>query len=158
MSVLFARIDDRLIHGQTVEGWIPFLNAKEVLIVSDVTAKDENRIDLMKLSLPEHIKLKVKNMQQAVKYLKGLKSSETILLITPSPCEILSLISNGIKLGSVNVGGMHYSIGKVQIGRAIFIDDTDMECLRKIASKGVKLEGRGVPTDKQVDILARLSQ
>jgi mannose/fructose/sorbose-specific phosphotransferase system IIB component len=158
MSVLYVRIDDRLIHGQILESWLPFLNTNEILIVSDIIIQDETRMDLMKLSMPEHVKLKIKTVHDSVKYLKHIKPEKKILLITPSPCEILSLIDAGVKFDVVNVGGMHYSIGKIQIGRAVFIDEKDMQCLKKIASKGIKLEGRGVPTDRPVDILSRLNQ
>jgi mannose/fructose/sorbose-specific phosphotransferase system IIB component len=158
MAVLFSRIDDRLVHGQVVESWLPFLNIKEILITCDKVAMDKSRIDLMRFSLPEHIELKVKTVEQTIKYLKQHKTKDKILLIPPSPCEIIQLVDGGIKLDTVNVGGMHYSVGKMQIGRAVFINEKDIQCLKKIASKGVKLEGRGVPTDKPVDILSRLSQ
>jgi mannose/fructose/N-acetylgalactosamine-specific phosphotransferase system component IIB len=156
MPIIFTRIDDRLIHGQVVESWIPFLSIDEVLIVSDALTQDENRIDLMKLSLPEHVKLKTKNINQAVEYLKHLKTDKKILLLAPGPCEILQLINAGVTFETVNVGGLHYSVGKVQMGRAVTIDDKDMECFKKITDKGVKLEGRGVPTDRPIDILSRL--
>ena len=32
MPFIFARVDDRLIHGQIVQAWLPELNADEVLI------------------------------------------------------------------------------------------------------------------------------
>jgi len=158
MSILFARIDDRLIHGQVVEGWLPFLNATEVVIASGAVAKDKTRIDLMRLALPQHVDLKVKTTKQTIEYIKRINQDKKILLLTPTPCEILEIIESGVEIESVNVGGMHYSIGKVQIGRAVFMDSQDIACLKKIAGKGVKLEGRGVPTDKPVDVLSRLNQ
>lgn len=158
MSVLFARIDDRLIHGQILESWLPFLNTNEILVVSDAVVSDETRMDLMKISIPEHVRLKIKTVSDAVKYLKKIKEEKKILLITPSPCEILLLMDAGVRFDIVNVGGMHYSIGKIQIGRAVFIDEKDIRCLKKIASKGVRLEGRGVPTDKPIDVLSKLEQ
>ena len=32
MPVIFARVDDRLIHGQVVQAWLPQLNVDEVII------------------------------------------------------------------------------------------------------------------------------
>jgi len=35
MKNVFVRIDDRLLHGQVVVSWIPYLRAKEVVIADD---------------------------------------------------------------------------------------------------------------------------
>ena len=32
MPIVFARVDDRLIHGQVVQAWLPELNIDEVVI------------------------------------------------------------------------------------------------------------------------------
>ena len=32
MPIIFARVDDRLIHGQIVQAWLPELNVDEVVI------------------------------------------------------------------------------------------------------------------------------
>jgi len=77
-------------------------------------------------------------------------------VLAPGPAEVVELLNNGFKPESVNVGGMHYSVGKTQIGRALFLDESDVQSLKFIASAGVRLEGRGVPTDKESDILAML--
>ena len=40
MKNVFVRIDDRLLHGQVVVSWIPYLRAKEVVIADDEYAND----------------------------------------------------------------------------------------------------------------------
>ncbi len=157
MSVVLTRIDDRLIHGQVVEGWIPFLNINEVVVISAASAVDEMKRTLMRLSLPEDIGLEVLDTAGAAKFLEAeTKRSSRTLVLAPGPAEVVELLNNGFKPESVNVGGMHYSVGKTQIGRALFLDESDVQSLKFIASAGVRLEGRGVPTDKESDILAML--
>ena len=40
MADLYVRIDDRLIHGQTIVAWCPTLQIKEIVAVDDVSGKN----------------------------------------------------------------------------------------------------------------------
>ena len=55
MDNIFVRIDDRLLHGQVVVSWIPYLRAKEVVIADDEYANDEFMSELIKSSGPEGV-------------------------------------------------------------------------------------------------------
>lgn len=157
MAVTFIRIDDRLVHGQVVEGWIPFLGIDDVLVVSDAAAQDDMRKTLMRLSLPEEISLSVLSVDAAAPVMAAAAAARTkTLVLAASPLEVEQLLEKGVKMESVNVGGMHYSVGKMQIGRAVFLSETDIASLKKISAAGVKLEGRGVPTDKASDVIAMM--
>jgi len=158
MAVILARIDDRLVHGQVVEGWMPLLDVNEVLVVSAAIAGDEMRKTLMRLSLPEDTGFEAMDSARAAQYLAGEGKSNRTLLLTAGPKEMLELLQNGLALESINVGGMHYVAGKTQIGRAIFVDDSDISYFRAISGKGVKIEGRGVPTDSPLDVMSALGK
>ena len=68
----FIRIDDRLIHGQVVEGWVPHLKAKHVVVASDDAAGDETAFALMRMALPERIHLAVLTLAQAADFIKDV--------------------------------------------------------------------------------------
>ena len=59
MAVKFIRIDDRLIHGQIVTAWVKSYQAKKVIIVDDLVAKDEFLIHVMEMVKPSGITLDV---------------------------------------------------------------------------------------------------
>ena len=40
-KIALIRVDDRLMHGQVVVSWIPYLKVDEVLIIDDEYATDE---------------------------------------------------------------------------------------------------------------------
>ena len=157
MPVIFTRIDDRLLHGQVVQGWIPYLKATEVVVVSDEVAADDIRRSLMRISLQEDVELSIFTVVDAAQYLKKAAASEArMLVLAAGPGELVKLAGDGVAFDTVNVGGMHYSMGKAQIGRALFMGDDDKAALRKLSELGIKLEGRGVPNDNQEDILRAL--
>ena len=157
MSICLVRIDDRLVHGQVVEGWIPFLKAERVLVVSAAAAADETQAALMKMALPEEIGFQVLTVEQAAQQEAFKeKGGPRTLVLAPGPLEVLGLLEHGIKFSRINIGGLHYSAGKVQLGRAIFLSGEDLQALKRISRCGVQLEGRALPGEKEVDLLSLL--
>ena len=158
MPLSLVRIDDRLIHGQVVEGWIPHLRAELVIVVSDAAAADPVQAALMKLALPEEVALEILTIAAAAKHAVFSGSEKRrVLVLAPGPLELLGLLDRGAKFALVNVGGLHYTAGKVQLGKAIFLSDLDRDALKSISERGVKLEGRSLPNDSEEDLLAMLS-
>lgn len=159
MPISLVRVDDRLIHGQVVESWIPHLGINEIIIVSNEVAKDEMRKTIMKFATPENVNLKILDIDSAYEYLLDAQNSpKNILVLLPGLREAVELINKGFKFSSLNVGGMHYSAGKTQsIGKAIFLSTDDCKYLKFIAGTGVKIEGRGVPSDKPINLLEALT-
>ncbi|MFA6315792.1 MAG: PTS sugar transporter subunit IIB [Elusimicrobiota bacterium] len=157
MPIALFRIDDRLVHGQVVEGWLPHLKAVEVVVVSDAAAKDETQSLLMRIALPDEVGLKVLRVDEAVPYLDSCSAAaHRVLVLAPGPRQILGLLERGMRMETVNVGGMHYSAGKVQLGKAIFLSDEDKQALSEIGRRGVRLEGRAVPGEPEADLLELL--
>ncbi|MBU2575333.1 MAG: PTS sugar transporter subunit IIB [Elusimicrobia bacterium] len=157
MPVALYRIDDRLIHGQVVESWVPYLKIAEIVVVSDDIASDDIRRTIMRFSTPEGVELKILKVQEAFDCLNGAPGPQNILVLLPGLKEAADLLSKGLKIPSLNIGGMHYCAGKnISIGRAIFLSDEDCGYLKFLAGAGVGLEGRGVPNDKPINPIEAL--
>ena len=155
MPISLLRVDDRLVHGQVVEGWLPHLKADLVVVVSDAAAADEVQLALMKMALPAGVGLLAKAVAEAPAALKSL-GARNALVLTPGPAEALALLEAGVAVDRVNVGGLHYTVGKVQLGRALFLDRKDKAALKAIAARGVPLEGRPLPSDPEENLAAML--
>ena len=156
--IILYRVDDRLVHGQVVEGWVPHLRAEELAVVSDEIAGDEMRRAIMRFATPEGVDLKILTVAEAAAYLpEAEKSDRKVLLLLPGLAEALTLSQRGLKIPALNIGGMHYSAGKNHsIGKAIFLNDEDCSSLKALAGAGIKIEGRGVPSDSPLDLMAAL--
>lgn len=153
--IILYRVDDRLVHGQVVEGWVPHLRAEELAVVSDEIAGDEMRRTIMRFATPEDVDLRILTVEEASAYLQEAeKNSRKVLLLLPGLAEALELSRRGLKIPSLNIGGMHYSAGKnLSIGKAIFLNDEDCAALKALSSSGIEIEGRGVPSDKPLDLM-----
>lgn len=157
MALALLRIDDRLVHGQVVEGWIPHLKCDAVVVASDAAAGDELQVSLMRLALPEDIALEVLTVEQAAHHpcFRADHPKKTLVL-APGPRETLRLLEEGASFSRVNVGGLHYSAGKVQLGKAIYLDEADRLALLGLHERGVQLEGRALPTERETDLMDML--
>jgi PTS system mannose-specific IIB component len=157
--IILYRVDDRLVHGQVVEGWVPHLKAEELAVVSDEISGDEMRRAIMRFATPEGVDLKIMTVAEASAYLpEAAKSPRKVLLLLPGLAEALALSGQGLPIPSLNIGGMHYSAGKnLSIGKAIFLNDEDCAALKALSASGIKIEGRGVPSDTPLDLMEAIA-
>lgn len=157
--IILYRVDDRLVHGQVVEGWVPHLRAEELAVVSDEIAGDEMRRAIMRFATPEGVDLKIMTVAEAAAYLpEAEQNGRKVLLLLPGLAEALTLSQKGLRIPSLNIGGMHYSAGKnLSIGKAIFLNDEDCAALKALSAAGIKIEGRGVPSDRPLDLMEAIA-
>lgn len=155
--IVLLRVDDRLVHGQVVEGWLPELKVRKVLVVSAAAAADPSQRALMRLALPDEVALELVALQDGPRAARAAaSSSERVLVLVPGPAEALALVRGGLRTDSVNVGGLHYAAGRIQLGKAIFLTELDLWALGELADAGVRLEGRAVPSDPPMDVAAMI--
>ncbi len=153
MPLVMIRIDDRLIHGQVVVGWGSVLKPDRILLCSDEVATVEWQKTIYLSAVPEPLSASVLTLDDTVKALtSGDFDNEKVLLLVDSPKSIIDLVDNGVDIKEVNVGGMHFKPGKNQISPFIFVDQQDVANFKVLCEKGIKLEGRDVPTRSPVHI------
>lgn len=70
MPIVFARVDDRLIHGQIVQAWLPELNVDEIVIPRSPKAQGNFNEGLLRLSLPYEYELTVLDAHRCKDYIE----------------------------------------------------------------------------------------
>jgi PTS system mannose-specific IIB component len=154
MSIILVRIDDRLIHGQVVEGWLKAIRANHIAVFSDQVARDKVQQALLSMAVPSNIKVTNLPIDAAAQKVKdNYFEKDRVLALLSRPQDVLRLLTAGVRFLSVNVGGMHFSQGKRQILRNLCVDDSDLAALKEIDRMGVELEGRVLPSDDRINII-----
>jgi PTS system mannose-specific IIB component len=154
MPIVLVRIDDRLVHGQIVQGWLKNISVDKIVVASDIAASDGLQKMLMSMAVPTNVSLEVKNVDDAIKSISdGEYVGAKTMILASSPADILKMLENGADFKSVNVGGMHFVSGKRQLLRNMSVDDCDIENLYKIYVKGIELENRVLPLDERTNII-----
>ncbi len=152
--VVFIRIDDRLIHGQVVEGWVNFLKATAILVADDGVASNTLQRSIMEVSVPQGLKVCIGSVQEiCAKVMSGAGSGkERAILLFSNPSAVVRALKLGLRCDELNIGGMHYIPGKRTLMDVLAVDDRDLDALREIAAKGVKVKVQTVPSQKALPL------
>ncbi|WCG84706.1 PTS mannose transporter subunit IIAB [Pectobacterium sp. A5351] len=160
MKIGLARIDDRLIHGQVATRWTKETNVSRIIVVSDEVAADNVRKTLLTQVAPPGVTAHVVDVAKAVRVYDNPKyAADRVMLLFTNPTDVLTLIENGVKITSVNIGGMAFKQGKTQVNNAVSIDEKDIAAFRELDKHGIELEVRKVSTDtrlKMMDLINKM--
>lgn len=157
-DIVFVRIDDRLIHGQVVTGWMRQTLANRIVIVDDKVAKDDFMLQILKMAAPPKVDVRAYTVEDGIKLLlKDPKQNEKVLILVKTPEIILDLVEAGVDIKHLNVGGMGSKPGRDKLFRNIQASEKEIESLKKLSQIGVEVEFRVVVENKGVsleDVLA----
>jgi len=146
--VFWVRVDNRLIHGQVVEAWVPYIGAHSILVGNDDLAQDELQQEIMSLAIPRAVESAFLHIDQLAgdKRLAGSYREGTLLLF--STClDVRRAFDKGLRLPVLNVGNLHYATGKRQLSPSVSLGPEDEATLRYLVEQGVELDFRCVPND-----------
>lgn len=159
MEIRLARIDDRLIHGQVATAWAKQININRIIVVSDEVANDSLRKFLLQEAAPPGIKSNVVTVSRMLDvYDNQLFQEQKVMLLFTNPQDVERLIRGGMRLNSLNIGGMRFTAGKQMITNFVSIDEQDAEAFRYLDEQGIELEVRKVPTDRKVNLMELLDK
>ncbi|MCR3755756.1 MAG: mannose-specific PTS enzyme IIAB component [Sodalis sp. Psp] len=160
MTIGLARIDDRLIHGQVVTRWTKETNVRRIIVVSDEVAADTVRKTLLMQVAPPGVSAHVVDVAKAIRVYNNPKyANDRVMLLFTNPTDVLRLVEGGVAITSINIGGMAFRQGKVQVNNAVSVDEKDIEAFEKLNELGIELEVRKVSTDsslKMMDLIKKL--
>ena len=148
MPIVLARIDQRLIHGITVNEWNATLKPKRFMVIDDKISKDDVVKSGMRMSKPAGTGMSIIDMDKAVHNFKnGNYDSQKVFLIVKEPATILALIEQGISVPAVNVGFIFPGDDRVAVTSRISLNQQEASDLRKIAALGVPVTFQYRPQD-----------
>jgi len=161
MKIGLARIDDRLIHGQVATRWTKETNVTRIIVVSDEVAADTVRKTLLTQVAPPGVTAHVVDVAKAIRVWDNPKyAGDRVMLLFTNPTDVLRLVEGGVKITTVNIGGMAFRQGKTQVNNAVSVDEKDIEAFKKLNEKGIELEVRKVSTDsrlKMMDLINKMN-
>ncbi|ELY4598942.1 PTS mannose transporter subunit IIAB [Cronobacter malonaticus] len=159
MVIGLARIDDRLIHGQVATRWTKETNVSRIIVVSDEVAADNVRKTLLTQVAPPGVTAHVVDVAKMIRVYNNPKyAGERVMLLFTNPTDVERIVEAGVKITSVNIGGMAYRQGKTQVNNAVSVDEKDIEAFKKLNARGIELEVRKVSNDPRLKMMDLLSK
>lgn len=152
-NIVLTRIDNRLVHGQVGVTWTKTIGANLLLVANDEAAQDKLQQQLMAVTAKSSgVGIRFFTIDKTAAIIDRAAPSQKIFIVCKTPQDVRRLVDKGVPLKEVNVGNMHFSEGKRQITKKVYVDDQDMDDLKYVAAKGVHVYIQDVPGDTKTEI------
>lgn len=161
MNIQVFRIDDRLIHGQIVTKWIKDAQAKMIMVIDDKAANDKTQQMILKLAVPSGITLEILTKENAVTRVNEDNSNTNVLVLVRNPFEANALLDMGLKVEKIIIGNISNSkseVGRTKLLDYIYVEPRDVEAIKNLNSKGIKLEVKAIPEERAKDPMELISK
>jgi PTS system mannose-specific IIB component len=116
MSLVLARIDCRLIHGQVVETWVPHVKANLLIVANDDLASNPVLRSVMELAVPVGIRVRFCRLAEVVAAIaEAARAGDRSILLLSNASDAVKARKDGASFNLLNIGNLHFAEGKVQI-------------------------------------------
>lgn len=150
MSIVLARIDNRLIHGQVLESWVPYIHANCIVVANDEAAGLTFQRLLMEAAVPRGIRVVIGTIEEVSRmFAAGELKVSRVLLLFASSGDALQAYRNGVHFASLNLGNMHGGEGKRRLSCTIALDPADIGNLKSLEDAGVRIVSQCIPSDRE---------
>jgi len=155
MKPVLFRVDDRLIHGQIIAAWVPFMRATRIIVADDHLPHNEMLSKILRLAVPTNLRVEIISVRQAVALVEQQRSGPGLvtIMLFASLAAVVQAVADGLSLIELNVGNIRNSTGKLQLVDSVSLDSQDIESLRKLRSHDIRITIQPVPTAPAIDIV-----
>jgi PTS system mannose-specific IIB component len=154
-----VRVDNRLLHGQVLETWIPALHASEVVVADDEAARNPLAQAAMTLCSPEGVPVRVLPLAQ-VDFGALAAGPGAVLVLVRDVTGLAAAAAAGLTPAlapRLNLGNVHHAAGRRPVTPSVYLGEGELTALRALSAAGFEVEARAIPTDPPtgLDELAR---
>ena len=152
MAVVLARVDNRLVHGQILESWVPAMGVDAILVVDP--ALGENRLQKMVLEgfSRRELKIQLVTPRVAAALLEGVLRETRVMVLFKGLSQALAARDAGVSFEKLNLGNIHPGQDSRSLTMSVYLTPEDDRLLGKLVERGVSLEARSVPADRSPDV------
>ena len=144
MTVVLARVDQRLVHGIVVNQWAAEVQPKRYMVIDDAVSQDED----VKASNPAGTGMSIIDTEKALTNFKaGKYDAQRVFVIAKEPSTMLKLLDAGIEIPRVDIGIIFAEDGRTQISKFVSVNQQEVADFKELEKRGVPVNIRYVPAD-----------
>jgi mannose/fructose/N-acetylgalactosamine-specific phosphotransferase system component IIB len=145
--ISLSRIDNRLLHGQVIEAWLPHLHAERVVVVDDAVAADALATSAFHLVVPPDVAITVWPESEAT-FDNVAQDRVRTLVLFRDVAQVTKARSRGLPNGTLNVGNVHAAPGRQLVTRSVFLSPSEKTALEDLQASGMDVVIQAVPNEK----------
>lgn len=147
--IVLVRVDNRLLHGQILETWIPRLGIGEVVVADDEAAASPFARAAMTLCVPPDLPARIAAVRE-VPWAALAASRAPVLVLVRDVAALVAARAAGLRpeiAPIVNLGNVHFAPGRRPITPSVFLSGEEVDALRALAAEGFRIEARAIPSE-----------
>lgn len=147
MSIVFSRVDDRLVHGRVINDWIAEIKPTHLVIIDDLLSEDKFMSKIFRALVPIWLNIEILPCSSAVSFLKAADTEENrLFILAKSPRVFAMLIKGGIRIPEITFADKEYQKNKLEVS------DINKHAINLLISNGVMLYAINSPADSKIPI------
>ena len=151
MEIALVRVDNRLVHGQILEAWVPFLKATRIAVVDDQVACDFFRETVIRMAVPREVTVTIHSVAEfAAGAAENGRGPKAIVLFS-CIADALKACDLGFRFKTLNIGNIYNENCSLCCTPSVLLSDEDIRDVFSLYERGVEIELRRVPREKPLD-------
>jgi N-acetylgalactosamine PTS system EIIB component len=150
--IALVRVDNRLLHGQILEAWVPRLKVGRIVIADDEAAASSLARAAVTLCVPPELAADVASVA-AVNFGALAAAKEAVLVLFRDVGALARAAANGLTpelAPKVNIGNVHYGPGRRPVTPSVFLTREELAQIAALEQAGFEVEARAIPADAPV--------
>jgi mannose/fructose/N-acetylgalactosamine-specific phosphotransferase system component IIB len=148
--VSLLRVDERLVHGQVVQAWLPALRVARVVVADDAACQSPLSAAAMGLALGGEVEFICRPLGQVD--FRGLAADRVAtLVLVRDVAAAVAAHAAGLR-AKVNLGNVHAAPGRRAVSASLHLSDAELSQLQRLADAGVEVEARAVPAERPLGL------
>jgi len=174
---VLVRVDERFVHGQIIEAWVPYTKANTIIVINDALSKDSLMKGIIESTVPQNISVLVKDFSEGIGYLLKAqdetgnysnslfqditlrrwfkdgrlvrnKRCERIIVIFADLKDAIKAYHMGFHFKELNLGNLHNPCQLKMLTPSVYLSVEDIDIINELRHSGVILDVRAVPSDR----------
>jgi Phosphotransferase system, mannose/fructose/N-acetylgalactosamine-specific component IIB len=159
-DIALVRVDNRLVHGQILEAWVPFIKAKCIFVVDDYSASDFFCETVIRMAVPSNIEVNIMSVDDFARlYAYKHDSGKRAIVLFSNIADACRAYKLGFHFDKLNIGNIHNEKYKICCAPSVFLCDNEIQdIVTLLENAGVLIELKRVPRERPVNIRDALKE
>lgn len=153
MDIALVRVDNRLIHGQILEAWVPFTKSSIIIVVDDHVASDFFRETVIKMAVPREVEVIISNVEDFANHFNFRRGQgRKAIVLFSAIADALRAFQGGFAFDRLNIGNVYCDECLKQCSPSVMLGEEDVKTIRILMDQGVNIDVRCVPREKPANM------
>ncbi len=152
-EIVLVRVDDRLIHGQILEAWVPFLKVACIIVADDEVASDFFRETVMRMAVPSDTEVIISSIKEFIEnHVRSQTNGKRTLVLFSCIADAVSAYESGFRFQQLNIGNVYSDNCSIMCLPSVLLGKQDIKDLKVLMKDEVTIELRRVPKERPCDL------